>query len=224
METLQNIVSGLFEVYKSGSALALFALIPLVPIILDLWINHKAGIRKNGDIVAICCGDMRVYRVFAIFGGSSSFTFGLHWAVLSYLFGILHWEISPIFGHSINVTAILAQIFAAYAALQFFVTIVQIFVFAGGLYFYKDEFANVRWIILKAHLDACGWTTGWSPFFIAYYLPKTEPVVAFRDALTRIDWVVSLPAMIFLNIISLIMLHKFTVPRIKHVDRLQVHH
>lgn len=223
MEALQNVVSSLLGVYKNGLPFAVFAFIPLLPIILDLWINQKAGIRKNGDIVAVCCGDMRVYRVFAIFGGSSSFTFGLHWAVLSYLFGMLHWEIAPIFGHLVNVTAILAQTFAAYATLQFMATIVQMFMYGGGLYVYKDDFENVRWIILKAHLDACGWTTGWSPFFIAYYLPKTSRVITFRDVLTRIDWVVSLPAMIFLNIISLIMLQKVTVPQIKHVDKTIAH-
>lgn len=206
----------LSEIFWAGLPFVVIAALPLFYILLSLLINQQAGFKKNGNLAAVCCGDMRVYRVFAIFGGASAFTFGMHWAFIAAMVGPL---------------TLVGRIASTYAVMQCMISIVQLFAYSFGLYVYKEEFRDEPVIVLKSHLEGCGMTTGWSPFFWLFFLAKLplpervrKFVTLWRDALTYIDYYVSLPGVLVLNIISLITLGKYTVPRVKHVDRLQVHH
>jgi len=199
----------------AGLDMTVVAFVPLLVIFAILLAKQDAGFRKNGNIAAVCCGDMRVYRVFTIFGGASSFTFGWHWAIIAYLVGLeTFW----------------GQWFAGYAVLQFVLTIFQILLFSNGIYVNSEDFEGEPVVVIKSHLEGCGMTTGWSPFFWLFFvakLPLPEGVRRFitlwRDLLMYIDYVVLLPGMIILNVISLLTLRKFTLPRVKHVDRMLVH-
>lgn len=152
------------------------------------------------------CGDGRVYKQYVVFGGASAFSFGLLYTVLSRI-----------------TTGAWSEFFRAYALFQILLSI-------GQFVWFMVQVQNKRptWIVgLKSHLNQCGFTTGWSPFWPIFFLSNVrflKPVVAtLRDALTVINWVESLPAMIIITLLTKLLVGQWTVSSIGPVDRFLPH-
>lgn len=181
------------------------AFLPFLVIIGYLLISGHASIGRNGDSKTSCCGDKRVKRGVTVFGGSSAFTFGIHWGLLAYLIGL---DTRP------------GMLFASYGLLQFILSCIQTVTYLSQLARYRK--ANIRVEPLKAHLEGCGFTTAWSPLWPLFWLskvPALKGLVVVRDAMTILDWLVSLPFVGFvLNPFALIVGKKIIKPEISHVD------
>jgi hypothetical protein len=156
--------------------------------LLLLLRNKSAFASPISQGTVACCGDAREnnIRQFTVFGGSAAFDFGLlYFFVASFSQG---W---------------FAQIILAYAWMRFGASIIQTALF----YWQALQVKSKDSIVLKAHLDGCGYTTAASPLWPLYWLGKISvlkhPIIAMRDLITRIDYLFSIPGIMLLNAITL---------------------
>jgi len=144
-----------------------------------------------------CCGDAREnsVRQFTVFGGSAAFDWGLlYWLIAALSSGWLH------------------QLALAYAWMRLWASLIQTLLFLIQAQHVKEPSP----VTLKAHLNGCGYTTAASPLWPLYWLSLVSflrpPINAFRDLLTRIDLVFSLPGILLLNIFTLPLMRKAVRP------------
>ena len=153
-----------------------------------------------------CCGDAREnsIRQITIFGGSAAFDFGL-----------LYWLIAAL------TQGWLAQLALAYAWMRLLASILQTLLFLAQALRVKASEPYT----LKAHLNGCGYTTVASPLWPLYWLGYISllkrPILALRDLITRLDWLLSLPGIALLNLFTLPLKRQPVIPAIGPVASLQ---
>jgi hypothetical protein len=171
-----------------------------------LLITNHASLSPMGTSPTTKCGDKReTTRGSTIFGGASAFDFGLAYGLAGIFLPLPYW---------------LAVLLIGYANMRFWASIIQTLNFAiqsakAELGQYDKEF------YIKAHLDGCGYTTAASPLWILFWIQKIPGfgwVVAIRDVITAIDFVFSLPGIGLLNVWTLLIRRRRTIPMLAHVD------
>jgi hypothetical protein len=165
-----------------------FAAIILIIHLVRLLRAGSASAKPFGQGTVACCGDAREnnIRQFTVFGGAAAFDFGLlYFLIANFSQG---W---------------FAEITIAYAWMRFGASIIQTALF----YWQALQVKSKDSIVLKAHLDGCGYTTAASPLWPLYWLGKISflkrPIIAIRDLITRIDYLFSFPGIMLLNAITL---------------------
>ncbi len=172
----------------------------LVPILMWLLINGHANGFKQGEAGCTGCPDRRVRKAALSFGGSAGLTFGWHYFAVAYI-------LQP--GHTQNFCLAYAKLHFWLSAFNALSLLVQMKVVPEGV------------VPVKAHLQGCGFTTAWSPLWPLFWLGKIFPsqnIIVIRDLVTRVDWVVSLPAMGLLSISVRICARRWLKPVIAPVD------
>ncbi len=170
-----------------------------------LLITKHAHLIPMGSFEWIECGDVREsLRGGTIFGGASAFDFGLPEGLVGMFIPMPYW---------------LAILFIGYANMKFWASVIQTVNFIAQSA--KASVGKSENFHLKSHLDGCTYTTVLSPLWILFWIqkiPKMGWVVVIRDVITAIDFVFSIPGIALLNVWTLVVRHKFTVPTIGHVD------
>jgi hypothetical protein len=128
------------------------------------------------------CPDIRVIKDGFVFGGAAAFTLGLGYFLLFLMFRL------PILGY--------------YGVFQFCLTLIQIVTLFLQIPHLVEQ-NELPYILIKAHLQGCGYTTAWSILWPIYWLqkiPGLSGLVVVRDILTRIDYMSSLPILLLISI------------------------
>ncbi len=165
------------------------------------------------------CWDERVHKLIAVLGGAASFSFGWPYFALV-LYGHL-----PIW---------IESLFLAYGTFQFVLSCVQTIILLVDTVRKKarGEF-KTQLPRLKAHWGrkfgkrGCGSTTARSPFWFLYWasIPFSADSLAgkiigvMRDAVTLVDFLASLPAVLVIDFIALIVAQVAWLPTIEDVDQ-----
>lgn len=148
--------------------LAYIALASLIwgSIVLHLFYTGHAKLGKKGQSDDFGCGDIRVDRLFVIFGGPSGLTFGLpYFWVMNFL----------------GLEGILRDYWSGFIYLQFLTSVLQSVLFLYLALFGKKP--QKGWRLFKSHLKGCGWVSGLSPVgWILYWIQQLLP--------NQIKWVV----------------------------------
>lgn len=191
------------EVWKFATSPWGYVLIGIVPIVLILMITGHAKLQaRDPGSGHAGCPDWRVTKDVLVFGGASAYTFGWYWFLASWWLG----ETNPLSKY-VFVYGILQLVLSAVQTLTLFVQILLI----------KDKV-----IPLKSHLEGCGYTTAWGPFWALYWLGKFSwfkgITVFLRDLITRVDYVASLPMTLLFSGLAKVLLGKSLIPVIRHVD------
>ena len=178
-----------------------YSLIGLVPILMWLLITGHANGLRSGEAGCTGCPDRRVKKAALSFGGSAGLTFGWHYLIVAYM-------LLP--GH-------LRNFFLAYGYLQFWLS-----TFNALSLLAQIRFVPVGVVHVKAHLQGCGFTTAWSPFWPLFWLGKVFPnktILWLRDIITKVDWLVSLPAIGVLSILTYLLASRLLKPVVSPVDQ-----
>jgi hypothetical protein len=111
----------------------------------------------------------------------------------------------------------LAVLLIGYANMKFWASVIQTLNFMWQSAAATGD-GNVT---LKSHWNGCGYTTAASPFWFLFWIQKIPGfgwVVAIRDVITAIDFVFSLPGIGLLNVWTLLIRRRRTIPMLAHVD------
>lgn len=185
-------------------------LLGIIPILGYLvYTKHASREVKIGCSCARCWDRRWTVKTIALLGGASSFDFGTGYFFLS-----------------LFVQEPIKSVFLGLAVLNLFWTIISTALLV--YYMVKDrkairaEKGSVFWIL--AHMLGCGWITASGILFPLFWLQEwakrknhatTETfLMRIRDFETLVRWGFSLPFVLILNVVTLPVLRKLTLPGI----------
>lgn len=181
--------------------------------------GHAVRGAKGAESQDAGCWDERVHKLIAVLGGAASFSFGWPYFAVSLIPGLPGW-----FGNLV----------LAYGSLQFVLSCIQTAILLvdtvrkKGKREFKTQLPR-----LKAHWGrkfgkrGCGSSTARSPLWFLYWasIPFSADSVTgkiigvIRDAITLVDFLTSLPAILVIDVITLIVAQVAWFPTIESVDQ-----
>lgn len=196
---------------------AIYALLGFGSVIFELKRTGHAKWESVGKTQDSGCPDRRVEKLISTLGGAASFSFGWPYFVLSFV--NIGW---------------LTDLALAYGIFQFVSSAIQSIKFIREtVRKQKTGELNKGRHCLMAHIGkrfdkpGCGSATGKSPFWFLYWLAipfsadsmMGEIIGWFRDGITLIEFLASLPAILIISAITWILARVFWVPKLTGVDR-----
>lgn len=198
----------------------IYGVLGFVSVVFELLrTGHAKRHAKGAGSQDAGCWDERVHKLIAVLGGAASFSFGWPYFALV-LYGRL-----PIW---------IESLFLAYGTFQFVLSCGQTVILLADTARKKanGEF-KTQLPRLRAHWGrrfgkrGCGSTTARSPLWFLYWLAipfsrdsLTGKIIGvIRDAITLVDFLVSLPAILIIDFITLIVSQVAWFPTIEAVDQ-----
>lgn len=212
IDLLVNFLKGFLQFVLNGQLWGLVAInmtVGTTPILMYLVAtgHAKPGPKRYKACPdRITCWDERFWKAAGLLGGSVALTFGLGW----YISGLLvpaGWVRDLLF---------------SFAKLGFLLSLVSEALLVVVLRTAPDK-RFVYWV--SPHLKGCGYDTAISPLWPLFWLQQivkrlangeksdvVDSIVIFRDIVTLVMWVISIPFVIASNIVTLPFAGKLVLP------------
>ena len=191
-----------------------YVFVGLVSILVWLVVTGHAKFSGVGRAEHAGCVDKRVQKKIFVLGGSAGFTFGLQWTFLA---GCL---LNPALMKFIEQYGFSCQRWVGFCKTFAYV---QVALSGANTLLYLAQISRIPrgHFPFKAHLQGCGFTTAWSPFWPLFWISKL-PLFSWlgfpRDFLTVVNYFFSLPATIALLLLTGVCTGRWGIPVIKSVD------